>query len=106
MHGLTLCNFSVRINVIGYDEKKKKFYPISMTKNQGPVMTVLQITNDDKTHFVFVQNLNTLLRPTNSRNSSIVYCPRYVCSKFYSGYSVLFTRMYVMLFLFVTICSV
>ena len=69
--------FSVQINVIGYDEASKRFYPISVTKNDGPVMTVLQISKGEATHYVFVQNLNALLRPSNTNHSDIVYCPRY-----------------------------
>eukprot|EP00116_Pleurobrachia_bachei_P002124 sb/3462386/ len=67
---------NIRINVIGYDEEEKEFYPISMTKNEGAIMTVLQIAQEDRTHYVFIQNLNALLRPSNSRNANIIYCPR------------------------------
>ena len=85
--------------MIGYDGESKVFYPISMTKNEGPVMTVLQIADADRTHYVFVQNLDVLLRPSNSKNSTIVYCPRLVINfscvstvkiLFFSGVLVIF----------------
>ena len=74
-------NFSVRINVVGYDEEAAPnyFYPLSISKSTETThmtVNVLLIENETTTHFVLIKSLNALLRNGNTRNTKH-HCVRY-----------------------------
>ena len=64
--------FSVRINVVGYEEESKEdpYYPILVSKStdlSNPVVNVLLLGNERTTHFVLIKSRNALLRKKNTR---------------------------------------
>ena len=65
--------FSVRINVIGYDDESKTdpFYPAWKSESddvEALTVNVLLIGNQTTTHFVLVKSLSALLRKPGSTN--------------------------------------
>ena len=72
--------YSVRINVIGYDNEAKRdpFYPLAISKSTNAdhlVVNVLMVENQNTTHFVLIKSLGALLRKKNT-NKTKHYCVR------------------------------
>ena len=75
--------FSVRINVVGYDDDKKAatepFYPVRISKIEDPnklTVNVLILTNGSTSHFVYIKSLNALLKRPRT-NKTHYHCVRY-----------------------------
>ena len=74
--------FSVRVNVVGYDETTPSdpYYPVAISKSTNTdhlTVNVLLIGNETTTHFILIKSLNALLRKANTRTVKH-YCVRFV----------------------------
>ena len=61
-HELVEERFNINVNILGYDSDSKKAYPLCISKKSNwQVLNVLLLSNGEKDHYVFINDIKKLL---------------------------------------------